>query len=114
MNTKRENRRKIRHRRVRSKIKGTSSRPRLSVFKSNKFIYAQVIDDDNASTIISFDSRKIKDGTPRDKALIMGEEIAKLSKDKKIEEVVFDRGGYIYTGVVKALADGARKGGLKF
>lgn len=110
----RDNKRKIRHRRVRAKISGTAERPRLSVFKSNKFIYVQIIDDVNSNTLMSIDSRKIKEGTPREKASIMGEEIAKMAIGKKIDQIVFDRGGYIYTGVIKALAEGARKGGLKF
>jgi large subunit ribosomal protein L18 len=114
MVSNRDNKRKVRHRRVRAKIVGTTKRPRLSVFKSNKFIYAQVIDDGKANTLVAFDSKSIKDGTAREKAQKVGEEVAKLAKAKKIDTVVFDRGGYIYTGVVKALAEGARKGGLKF
>lgn len=114
MFAKRQDKRKIRHRRVRSKVIGTATRPRLSVFKSNKFVYAQVIDDEKANTIVSADSKKMNKGTMTEKAAKVGEEIAKVAKDKKVSEVVFDRGGYLYTGVVKSLADGARKGGLKF
>lgn len=90
---------------IRAKISGTASRPRLSVFKSNKAIYAQLIDDDKALTLAS--------ATGSD-ATKVGEEIAKKAVAKKIEKVVFDRGGYIYTGKVMQLADGARKAGLKF
>lgn len=90
---------------IRGKISGTSMRPRLSVFKSNTAIYAQLIDDDKAVTLVA-----VK-GTD---ALKAGEEIAKKALAKKIEMVVFDRGGYIYTGKVKVLAESARKAGLKF
>jgi large subunit ribosomal protein L18 len=107
-------RKKIRQKRVRSKVQGTSDKPRLSVFKSNTNVYAQVIDDEKATTIASFDSRKTKGENMTAKAKEVGLEIAKLAKGKKIETVVFDRAGYIFTGVVKSLAEGAREGGLKF
>ncbi len=100
-NQKRDRRRK----RIRAKISGTSERPRLSIFKSNTRIYAQLIDDASASTLASASGKD---------AVKVGEEIAKKAVSKKIEKAVFDRGGYIYTGSVSALADGARKGGLKF
>lgn len=104
----------VRKRRVRAKISGTESRPRLSVFKSNKAIYAQIINDEKGATLVSFDSRKAKSKTPKERAKEVGIEIAKLAIEKKITAVVFDRSGYLYTGVIKTLADGAREGGLKF
>ncbi len=103
-----------RHKRIRSRIFGTADMPRLSVFKSNKHISAQLIDDVNAKTIASMHSRDVKGKGMMEKSAKVGEEIAKKAVAKKIEKVVFDRGGFIYTGNVKALADGARKGGLKF
>ena len=93
------------HKKIRAKISGTAARPRLCVFKSNTVIYAQLIDDDRAVTLAS--------ATGRD-ALKVGAEITKRAIAKKIEKVVFDRGGYIYTGNVRALAESARKAGLKF
>ncbi len=114
MNTTRNQKRKIRQRRIRSKIVGTLKKPRFSVFKSNKDLYVQLIDDIKGNTIISFDSRKIKQQTLSEKAKEIGTEIAKLAKEKKIKEVVFDRSGYVYKGVIKILADTAREGGLKF
>ena len=90
---------------IRVKLAGTSERPRLSVFRSNKFIYAQLIDDDKAVTLAT------AQGAKADK---VGTEIAKKALAKNIKKVVFDRSGYIYTGKVLALAHGARKAGLKF
>ena len=90
---------------IRAKVSGTASRPRLSVFKSNTAIYAQLIDDDKAVTLAT------ARGAKADK---VGTEIAKKAVAKKISKVVFDRGGYIYTGKVLALAESARKAGLKF
>jgi len=107
--------RKQRAKRVRSKIFGTASLPRLCVFRSSKYIYAQLIDDEAGKTITAFDSRKIKGGKNDIKtARKVGSEIAKIAVAKKIKEVVFDRHGYKYHGKVKALAEGAREGGLKF
>ena len=110
----RNDRRKIRHNRVRAKITGTSDRPRLSVYKSNTAVYAQIIDDQKNVTLASADSRKTAAKSLSEKATVVGQEIAKLAKEKKIDKVVFDRGGYTFTGVVKNLAEGAREGGLKF
>ena len=93
------------HKKIRAKISGTSTRPRLSIFKSNTAVYAQLIDDDNAVTLAA---AKGKEATK------VGTDIAEKAKAKKIEKAVFDRGGYIYTGKVQALAEGARKAGLKF
>ncbi len=106
--------RKRRHARIRTHLIGTPKRPRLSVFKSNKYIYAQVIDDGKSETIVSASSLGEKKGTMIEKAAKVGEAIAKLAKEKKIDSVVFDRGGFYFAGHVKALAEGARKGGLKF
>ncbi|MFA5888625.1 MAG: 50S ribosomal protein L18 [Candidatus Paceibacterota bacterium] len=103
-----------RHARIRAKISGTKEKPRLSVYKSNKHISAQLIDDENTKTLASAHSREVKGKSMMEKALLVGESIAEKAKVKKIKEVVFDRGGFIYTGSVKAIADGARKGGLQF
>lgn len=112
---KKDNLRKIRIRRVRAKISGTASRPRLSVFRSLRYIYAQIINDANGKVLFSCDSRKIKKAKNNiETAAHIGEEIAKLALAKKIKEVVFDKKSYKYHGKVKALAEGARKAGLKF
>ena len=103
-----------RHRRVRSKVKGTAERPRLSVFKSNRDIYVQLIDDVSSKTLAAASSVEMKGKKMMDKAMAVGELIAKVAKTKKIDKIVFDRGGYVYTGKVKALADSARKAGLIF
>lgn len=106
-----------RHRRVRAKVEGTAKRPRLSVFKSLKDIYAQLIDDQKGVTLASASGKEIdkKLKTKKtDLAFKVGELIAKKAGEKGIKEAVFDRGSYKYQGRVKALAEGARKGGLKF
>jgi len=103
-----------RHSRIRAKITGTASKPRLSVFKSNKYITAQIIDDEKAHTIASATSQNLTSGTPLEKATQVGTTIAELAKKSGIATVVFDRGGHIYTGKVAALADAARKTGLTF
>lgn len=102
-----QEKRKRRHRRVRAKIKGTEEKPRLCVFRSNKYIYAQIIDDEKGKTLVSAKAEL-------NKADKVGEDIAKKAIKEKINKVVFDRGGYKYHGRVKALAEAARKGGLKF
>ncbi len=94
-----------RHKRIRSTISGTAERPRVSVFRSNKFIYAQIIDDDKSHTLVQAQAEDAK---------TVGIELAKKAKAAKIEKVVFDRGGYLYTGKIKALADALREGGLIF
>lgn len=94
-----------RRKKIRAKISGTSTCPRLSVFKSNTAMYAQLIDDERATTLVSAKGKE---------AGKVGVEIAKKALSKEIGKVVFDRGGYVYTGKVKALAEGARKAGLKF
>ncbi len=101
--------------RIRAKVKGTASAPRLNVFKSNKGMYLQLIDDDKGITLLSVNAGEIKEKLKKtDLAFKMGEMIAKKALEKKIEKIVFDRGGNIYHGRVKAVAEGARKGGLKF
>ena len=107
----------IRHRRVRAKISGTAARPRLSVFRSAKHIYAQIIDDVNGVTLAaasSMDKEFEGLGSNKEAAKKVGEAVAKKALEKGVEEVVFDRSGYIYHGRIQALADGAREGGLKF
>ena len=106
-----------RHKRVRGKVSGTPERPRLNVFRSETNIYAQIIDDTHGVTLVSASSLEKSfscDGTKTDAAKKVGEIIAQRAKDKGIETVVFDRGGYLYHGRVKALAEGAREGGLQF
>lgn len=106
-----------RHRRVRAKIAGTAERPRLNVFRSSKHIYAQIIDDVNGVTLAAastMDKDFEGNGGNKDAARKVGQAIAKIALDKKIEEVVFDRGGYLYHGRIAELADGARESGLKF
>ena len=105
--------RKIRHVRVRKQIIGTKDIPRLNVFRSNKNIYAQLIDDTTGTTLASASSLKMK-GNNTEVATKVGEEIAKQAKKLKIKKVVFDRGGYLYHGRVAALADAARANGLEF
>lgn len=103
-----------RKRRVRANILGTDRCPRLCVFRSLKRIEAQVINDEKGETLVYLDSKKIKAKSALDKAGEAGKELAKKCLAKKITRVVFDRGGYKYHGKVKALAEGAREGGLKF
>ena len=113
MITKKERRIKIKHR-IRKKINGTASRPRLSVFRSNKGIYVQAVNDLEGKTIVSASSKGITEGTKSEIATKVGEAVAKKCIEAGITEVVFDRNGYLFHGRVKALADGARNGGLKF
>ena len=103
-----------RHSRVRTRVYGTSERPRLSVFRSNRYVYAQLVDDESGLTLAAADSRKVKSGKPIERAQAVGEIIAKTAKGKKITNVVFDRGGFLYAGQVAAVAEGARAGGLEF
>lgn len=113
MISKKERRNKIKAR-IRGRISGTPERPRLSVFRSNKQIYAQVIDDLAGKTLVSASSKGITEGTKSEIAAKVGEAIAKKAIEAGIETVVFDRNGFLFHGRVKSLADGARKGGLKF
>jgi len=121
-----------RHKKIRAKVFGTADKPRLCVFRSEKHIYAQLIDDEKAKTIVTSSDLELKEdkssfrpfvaarefkknrGTKIEKAKEIGKLIAKKAKDLKIERVVFDRGGYKYHGRVKAVAEGAREGGLIF
>ena len=108
-----------RHNRIRSKVIGTDKMPRLCVFKSNQHIYGQIIDDMMGKTIVQvsdLDKSKVKNQKSKkiERALNVGKEIAKLAIDKKITKITFDRGGFKYHGRVKAVADGAREGGLIF
>lgn len=105
-----------RHARVRRKISGTPECPRLNVFRSNAHIHAQIIDDVNGTTLVACSSVSLKltNGGNIEAAKTVGTEIAKLALAKNIENVVFDRGGYVYHGRVQALADAAREAGLKF
>ena len=112
--TTKSSKRERRHKRIRSKVSGTADMPRLSVFKSNKFMYAQLINDDAGTTLAYVTSEKMKGKGMLEKAKLVGAEIATQAKAKSITKVVFDRGGFIYTGRVKALADAAREGGLTF
>ena len=105
-----------RHLRVRTKISGTPECPRLNVFRSNSHIHAQIIDDVNGTTLVAASSveMKLENGGNVEAAKTVGAEVAKRALEKNITNVVFDRGGYVYTGRVKALAEAARDAGLKF
>ncbi len=122
MNKKKENLKK-RHRKIRSRITGTPERPRLQVFRSLNYTYAQLIDDTEGKIIVAIsdmkrkeekENKQVKKLDKTSSAFVVGENLAKIAKEKKVTEVVFDRRGYLYHGRVKAVADGARKGGLKF
>lgn len=108
--------RQRRHERIRNKVIGTENCPRLCVFRSNANIEVQIIDDTKGNTLVSCSSMQLKlaNGSNIEAAKAVGAEIANRAKAKNIENVVFDRGGYIYHGRVKALAEAAREGGLKF
>lgn len=106
--------RERRHKRIRSRVSGTAERPRLSVFKSNKFIYAQVIDDVAGKTLCSASDIKGLKGTKTSRAEQVGKAIAELATKNAITKVVFDRGGFRFTGRVKTLAQSARESGLTF
>jgi len=109
---KRARRQRIRYA-IRNKISGTAQRPRMAIFRSNKAIYVQLIDDLNGHTLAAASSRGLT-GSNIELAKAVGQKIADMAKGASIESVVFDRGGYLYHGRVKALADGARENGLKF
>ena len=100
--------------RIRGKIAGTAARPRMSVFRSNKQIYVQLIDDLAGKTLVATSSKGIEEGTKIEIAAKVGENIAKKALEAGITEVIFDRNGYLFHGRVKSLADAARNGGLKF
>lgn len=103
-----------RKKRIRAKIFGTAEKPRISVFRSNKYISAQLIDDINGVTLASATSKTMKGKNSLERAKAVGTEIAKQAATKKIVSAVFDKSGYLYTGSVAAVALGAREGGLKF
>jgi large subunit ribosomal protein L18 len=104
-----------RHRRVRGKIRGTAERPRLAVYRSNRGVFAQLVDDDTGKTIVSASWTAIKhEGDKTGQAREVGKKLAAAAKGAGVERVVFDRAGYLYHGRVKALAEGAREGGLNF
>lgn len=113
MNKKLEKRLRLK-KKIRTKIFGTSETPRLSVFRSNNYIYAQMIDDSKGTTVASSSDMDIKTGTKTERSVETGTNIAKASIAKGIKSCVFDRNGFKYTGRIKALADSARKAGLKF
>ncbi len=103
-----------RHRRIRAKVKGTAERPRLAFFKSNRYVYAQVIDDVRGATLAAASSLGAKGKTMAEQAKTVGEAVAKAALAQKVGKVVFDRGGFSYGGKVKAFADAARAAGLDF
>ena len=113
MNRTKEQSRKRLHMRIRNKISGTTERPRLSVYRSNKAIYCQLIDDLKGQTLAAASSQGVT-GTKTEQASAVGKLIAERAKANGVETVVFDRGGYRYHGRVRSLAEGAREGGLKF
>ncbi|HTR18642.1 MAG TPA: 50S ribosomal protein L18 [Candidatus Paceibacterota bacterium] len=106
--------RQRRHNRVRAKVFGTSERPRLSVYKSNTKLVAQIINDDEMKTIVAVSSAAQKGKTPRERAEAAASALASSAKEKGISKVVFDRGGFQYLGTIKAFADAARAAGLEF
>jgi len=106
--------RQRRHRRVRAKVIGTASRPRLSIFKSNTRLTAQIIDDTNGKTLVSISSADEKGSTPRERAEQAAATLAKRAGEQGVKAVVFDRGGFQYLGTIKAFADAARAAGLEF
>ena len=116
MSTTSSNRRLRRRRRVRAKVRGTAERPRLSIFRSNRGIQAQLIDDVRGHTLaaVAWTEDELKSMPRMDQAKGVGELIAERGKEAGVDECIFDRGGYRYHGKVKALAEGAREGGLKF
>jgi large subunit ribosomal protein L18 len=112
--------RQVRHTRLRKNINGTASRPRLNVYRSLKHIYAQIINDENGTTLVSCNTKQkqyadtLKNMTNKEQAAFIGRTVGELAVKAGITEVVFDRAGYLFTGRVKELADGARSAGLKF
>jgi large subunit ribosomal protein L18 len=103
-----------RHARIRARVIGSAQKPRLAVFRSNRYVYAQLINDADGTTLAAADSRKEKGNTMTEKAIAVGKSIAAQAAKAGVEKVVFDRGGFKYQGVIAALADGAREGGLQF
>lgn len=113
MNKKTDKRIRLK-KKIRAKISGTKERPRLSIFRSNKFIYAQVIDDTTGNTLVQASDVKATKGTKTERAKEVGKMIAEVALKNKIDKVVFDRNGFKYTGRIKLVADEARAAGLKF
>ncbi len=118
--TSNKEKRARRHGRIRSRVKGTGIRPRLSVFRSNRYVWTQLIDDETGHTLVAVGTRDLNGAKSKSKpmqrtmaAAAAGEKLAGMAVEKKISTVVFDRGGYRYHGLVRAIAEGARKGGLK-
>ena len=103
-----------RHRRVRATVKGITERPRLSVSRSSKHLFAQIIDDTKRKTVVGMSDAKVKGKTKSERAFELGKAIAAAAKEHKITTVVFDRGGFRYQGRIERIANGAREGGLKF
>ncbi|OGG59563.1 50S ribosomal protein L18 [Candidatus Kaiserbacteria bacterium RIFCSPHIGHO2_02_FULL_50_50] len=103
-----------RHKRIRARVEGTAARPRLAVFRSNKALYAQVIDDVAGKTLAAIDTRKLAGAKPTERAASAGTAIAEKVKALGLDTIVFDRGGFAYAGSIAALADAARAAGLKF
>jgi large subunit ribosomal protein L18 len=115
MNTTSKSYKRVRrHAAIRSRVAGTAEIPRLSAFRSNKFIYAQLIDDVAGATLVAGSDIKDMKGTKSERAFEVGKQLAKNAISKGIAKIVFDRGGFKYTGRIKSLAEGAREGGLKF
>jgi large subunit ribosomal protein L18 len=112
--TKRNEIRQRIHERIRRKLAGTTERPRLNVYRSLNHIYAQVVDDQTGTTLVSASTIKLKSGGNVAAAKEIGKTIAQLAVEKGVKKVVFDRGGYLYHGRIKALADAAREAGLEF
>lgn len=113
-NQYKKEKRELRHRRIRAKVSGSATRPRLAIFRSNRFVYAQLIDDTTSKTLAAADTRSQKGKTLTEKAVAVGTSIASKAKAAGITEVVFDRGGFRYQGTIAALADSARSAGLVF
>lgn len=111
--TNKKTQRSRRRARIRSRVSGTKECPRLAVFRSNRFVYAQLIDDEGCVTLAAADAREVKGATPTERANVVGQNLAKKASALNIKQAVFDRGGFLYAGAVKAVAEGARFGGLK-
>ena len=114
MKVRKTSKRELRHRRIRKQVHGTKERPRLVVYRSNDHIYTQLVDDDEGKTLVSVSDLKMKESGDVGSAKKVGEQLAKDALAKKITTCIFDRSGYKYHGKVKAIADAAREGGLKF
>ncbi|HEY4528137.1 MAG TPA: 50S ribosomal protein L18 [Candidatus Paceibacterota bacterium] len=104
----------FRHKRIRAKVKGTKARPRLSVFRSSKHLFLQLVDDAGSKTLFGVSDASLKKGTKTERARLFGRQAAKKILELKVASVVFDRGGYKYQGRIKALAAALREGGVKF